>query len=902
MEPQELSVAELAPLAKRLAHDLAGLGPQQPTPVLIVDSPFAIQGLKMALAQQGWPGAERGQPLPWCGTLEQAFDRLIDQVSAGVGVGGSPEPRCEIAPPRSKSLRQAHLAQMLLDHRGLGASLGGSAQAALNLAEQWVDLFEGWEWLSQAGYSYSPTVGGQAIAAEIDTLKNLAQENRQSFDRVPWAAQHARRGAADATTIVWFCMGQSPSPREKAMAQVLFGVSPDDCRMYAPPAVSLEELTEERLRTTRFAPRANRRLIAAHNVEESAWAAAQAILQWRAQGLNDIGVVPLDRKAVRRLRALLDRAGEPFADRTGWSLDTTVAASAVKGLAELLCHRASTQSFLEWIHGPFVARAVRARYGMGSEERQALDAALRGFGRVAPIRLADLVNQGFLPVSAQALADLAHDQRSPLRDWCDRLQEALSQSGLEEVLSQDAAGQAILAALQGLRADGRADASAVSVTLWQAVLSELLSQSRFAEIARESAVRVCSLSSLMWRPPQALIIMGAESVRLPERPVPRFFEPHCLAEMGLVTAPEQRESELLSQFVEAWRSGYPIELIACSDKPDSEVEFSGWVELLTLGSSALIQRKTAVEVLSTRELHVDPVAFAPSLQATWTHELPAALSVSELQSLADCATQFYLQTLLQLKPVPALEETSPPSDLGSLLHLVLKAATHSQRSELEWAQWAEAEVDRILKTSFFQASHQQSIRLPMPSGFRESLRAEALAVVPPLAQWLAQRPQSMQVLTEHSVSRPLEQLGILIKGRIDRIEQTARGLQLIDFKTTAPEQLRRRVKTIGLDVQLPLYAWLLAPTSTVESAAYISLRRDAITAIPLSDSENDSLQSRIDDTISLLSSKLADLRAGRAIEPEGLHKDKTICERCRVRGICRRDDIAGVEESEEEAE
>ena len=102
-------------------------------------------------------------------------------------------------------------------------------------------------------------------------------------------------------------------------------------------------------------PQENRRLIAAQSIEESAWAAAQTILAWRAQGLDDIGVVALDRKAVRRLRALMERAGEALSDRSGWALDTTVAATAVVGLNDLLTRHAITQIVLEWIHSSFVA-------------------------------------------------------------------------------------------------------------------------------------------------------------------------------------------------------------------------------------------------------------------------------------------------------------------------------------------------------------------------------------------------------------------------------------------------------------------------------------------------------------------------------------------------------------------
>ena len=885
MIPQFFYPSPAQTLAGRVASALATLARQAVVaPILVVESPFAVQAIKQALSGADWPGRAQGAPLPWCGSLEQGFEALVSEAVSCT----APDTF-----PRALVVRRVQLAQQLLDHSGLSASLGGSAKAALGLAGQWVDIFEGWEWLDQ-GHTKIQSQGfhGQ-IGADIQTLRALQRENQQKDDRAFWAASVAPNRALYGKQEVWFCMGRTPSERELAIAKTLWGVHEGQIRIFA------LELPSELP-----APSATRQLISAHSLEQAAWSATQVILQWREQGLNDIGVVPLDRKVVRRLRALLDRAGEPFSDRSGWSLDTTVAATALAGLSDLLCGRGTTQSFLEWLNSPFVSRALQQRFEFGPAQREALDSAVRGFGRIAPLSLATLFNQDLLPQDLRALLPLCDDKRAALSQWSHRLLSALDVCGLEEELARDSAGQSVIAALQVLVADSLTHHELVAAPLWQATLAELLSQSRFAEPPSSAAVRVCSLSSLIWRLPKAVLVIGADAARLPQRVVPKFFEPQRLAEMGLQPEPEQLQADSFAQFVSAWAAPMPMTLIACSETPDAEVEFSGWIELLALSARDTVKRVNASDFVARRAVAFDKILGSADLQARPEDALPATLSVSSLQSLANCSLQFYLQTVQGLAPMQALEEDAAPSDLGSLLHLVLRGAVGPKSNEHEWQAWLENEIDRVLATPFFQKRRDKKVSLPIPQALRASLRAEAMAVVPALAGWLDRRGPSglaVTVLTEHPVSRVLEPFGITIKGQIDRIEKTEHGLQLIDFKTTNPTELKRRLKTIEDDVQLALYAWMLAP-QIIESATYVSIRREKIEEFSLASDSVDTLAQRVEATVALVTEKLRAIANGGLIQAEGMNKHKSICEHCSVRGICRRDDLLAVDSEEEDSE
>ncbi len=161
--------------------------------------------------------------------------------------------------------------------------------------------------------------------------------------------------------------------------------------------------------------------------------------------------------------------------------------------------------------------------------------------------LEDLLGPGLLPFSARHLQAQVSAQRLPAHRWATQLLVGIEHSGLELPLAQDPAGQTVLAALKGLAAQTHGDDCLITAALWRALLNAELNQARFIEPSGRAAVRVCSLSSLTWQLPQAVVVMGAQEGRLPERPVAQFFEPKRFAEMGLQIPPEELELQRLTR-------------------------------------------------------------------------------------------------------------------------------------------------------------------------------------------------------------------------------------------------------------------------------------------------------------------------------------------------------------------
>ena len=881
-------------LAQGVARGLSELPEEGASVALILDSPLAAQALKEALSKTGWPGRQRGAPMPWCGSLDEAFERFQTMAVSHRG----------LPPPRPTELRVLQLAQQLLDFRGISESLGGSSKAALELAGQWVEIFQAWEWIAASESRAAQELPGLAAGQDISILRDLQRANQTDADPAAWAMRTHRelrewieeqrsRHALGFEKSVWFCSGKTPSPPQLAQAKALWGVTDQEIQIWTiAPESSLAT---------------DRRLISSRSLEETALVCAQQLLEWRSTGLSSVGIVALDRRALRRVRAVLERAGESISDGYGWALDTTVVATAVMGLNDLLMGRTNTQGVLEWIHCPFVKTALEVHCSFGARERERADQAIRAFGRVVPIDLKSLVEQHLLPseimpqypaLPSARSTPPSNPARRTLGDWLEQLLDALDNLGLEEVLVCDAAGRSIMAMLQEFAAKAKADESLISAALWQSMLARELSRARYAEPSSDSVIRVMSLASILWRPPQAVMVLGADHSQLPERISPQFFEPVQLAEMGLQNPPEQLEAEAFAQFASVWSQPIPMTLIAQSETPDHPAEFSNWVRLLSLDGSGRVQQSEASSILMAQPLCVelDPQA-GRSAKTSWTAALPAQISVSAAQSLVHCGYQFFARSLLALQSPDDLRDDSPPTDLGSLIHLVLSKATDMQRDEGEWTRWLLQTIDQCLSTAFFAGHRKAALSAPMPESIRQRLKVEAQAMVPHLARWLSLRPITSQVKTEQPVSRTLRlESPCQLVGRIDRWEiqpkeSSAEGRHvLIDFKTSEPVGLKARVKPGNRDIQLALYAWLIGDEQTVQEAAYVSVRHDGIYDLGLAAVTGQPLDDLVVDTITRLEEDLQAIAEGKAIERSGLLADATICDQCSFRGVCRRDD------------
>jgi ATP-dependent helicase/nuclease subunit B len=166
-----------------------------------------------------------------------------------------------------------------------------------------------------------------------------------------------------------------------------------------------------------------------------------------------------------------------------------------------------------------------------------------------------------------------------------------------------------------------------------------------------------------------------------------------------------------------------------------------------------------------------------------------------------------------------------------------------------------------------------------------------LALLPSIAQWLSERPEG-RVQTERSVDRELPDVNIRIKGRIDRWETSSDGQAvLIDFKTTDPKTLEKRLREEDRDLQLAAYAWLMGSDQPVQDARYVALRRDGVTEVGLLSENSESVMDQAERHIAEVKRRLIALRDQSPIHRDGIEAAAEVCDYCAMRGVCRRDEI-----------
>ena len=87
----------------------------------------------------------------------------------------------------------------------------------------------------------------------------------------------------------------------------------------------------------------------------------------------------------RRVAAGLSAHGIFIDDLSGWSLDTTLAATAFDGWLDLLLHRITRDRFLGWVQSPLVIAALERTGLMQADAAEAIDRRLRrvSFRRVS---------------------------------------------------------------------------------------------------------------------------------------------------------------------------------------------------------------------------------------------------------------------------------------------------------------------------------------------------------------------------------------------------------------------------------------------------------------------------------------------------------------------------------------
>jgi ATP-dependent helicase/nuclease subunit B len=628
-------------------------------------------------------------------------------------------------------------------------------------------------------------------------------------------------------------------------------------------------------------------LFGASSLEQEARAADARVRTWLLAGRQRIAVVAQDRLAARRLRALLERAEVRVQDETGWTLSTVAAATVLMRLLDCVAGDFYHQDFLDLLKSPLVFGDLEP--GRRKATVYALERLVRARGVVGGLAAYRAAAEGS-PWGGDIrplLKRLEQAQRSLRRGtatvgaWLDRLGEALDLLGVGQRLAADAAGQQLLELLARKRREVGGAGPRVSSGEWRRWLERQLEADTFRDREVASPVILTHLAATRLRAFDAVVLLGCDAAHFPPPAEGGlFFNQGVRRQLGLPLRADELEQARQDLVGLLARSGEALVTWQRTVRGEENL-LSPWFELLdtlhrlAYGASlqdpswaALTAGVRPEEPLAPAGPVGVPAPAAPGL-------VPRRVSVSAYGSLVACPYQFFARHMLKLNELDEVREEMEKRDYGQVLHEILKSFHDAcPRVSGRRPEELEAELAAVSERHFaplLEANYLASAWL---------LRWRAL--IPAYLEWQRRREEQGWRYQEGEARReaelPAAPGGVVLHGRLDRVDRRDDAWAVLDYKTQAINGLRQRVKEPGEDVQLVAYALL---QGEVAQAAYLSLNKDrpAEAALP---GEPGALARQEQARFAGL---FGALLAGAGLPANG---GEAACARCEMQGLCRR--------------
>jgi len=652
----------------------------------------------------------------------------------------------------------------------------------------------------------------------------------------------------------------------------------------------------------------------ADGAEAEARAVELQIRCWLAEGGGHIGIVCESRRLARRVRALLERAGVPLDDASGWALATTSAAAALERWLECIEESFPHEALLDLLKSPFVfARHPRDAH-LSDVYRLEQDVILHGgIGRgLDRYRQEVAYRRARLPTDLQPAAErvtallerlegaaaplqpLLCGSRHPPAAFIAAIEESLAALEMAESLTADAAGARLLEELRLLGRAGEGGAYHLDWASFRAWFGRTLERFNFRPATTGTPVRLLSLEQSRLARFDALVLAGAEREHLPgSGGTSPFFNEAVRSALGLPGS-EQRLALRRDHFFRLLEAA-PQVLVTYRRQQDGEtVAASPWVESLRAFHQLAWGDEAEAEALAGMLRHPksEVVRGAPPLPPTARpaptvppERLPRTLSATAHQQLIDCPYRFFAAQCLGLTPPEALREALEKSDYGERVHRCLEAFHGSvpglpgpfgKRLTQETREEARALLEEISIRVFARDLEDNFLH----RGWLHRWQAR----IPDYLEWQMKRerqwhPEAVELRVERQEWRP----GLNLKGRLDRLDRSPAGIGVVDYKTG--RSAAQGDVEAGEAVQLPFYALLAEEycEAPVAEVAYLALDGERVRSpATLAGPQLAELSSEIGQRLAQL---FTEMEAGKPLPAWG---EAQVCRYCELEGICRR--------------
>jgi len=562
---------------------------------------------------------------------------------------------------------------------------------------------------------------------------------------------------------------------------------------------------------------------------------------WLNKKKQNIGVVTTDRKLVRRLRAVLEHANVSVNDAAGWALATTSAAVVVEWWLQLVEERYPAKLLLALANSPFfpvedrdlhekainvfekeIILALNLHSGLHRyrDAIEKIQARSKTIDQDVFDYLTILLDR--FETSAQLLAKLHSKKSYPLHRFINELLSSLKPIGIYTTLNNDDAGKQIIELFEDQIAHFKLIDNNMSWSESRRFMSRIFDQQNYKPPTSMNSVTFCSLEQSRLQRFDALVIASMDKNNFPGTTNDYvFFNEQVRTELNIPTWRDDH-ARLLHQFRSLLDCSENILITVQTENNGEKTTPSPWLEAIetfyhmayhhTLLNSDLeyfvAQDSTKVTQVSeipfpTQSVQPSPVLI-PELK-------PENISISQYQSLINCPYQYFTLSCLKLSQTNELKEELGKADFGSLVHHSIhafftdldylpgpfnsKVTTHN-RDE------AEAMLRQISEQAFPQSTDMES-----NDGFNNELWLQRwLNLIPKFIDWEIKRqtnytPQSHEAEKKLNINDASQ-----IHGRLDRVDMSADGFSIIDYKTGITPS--KKSIMAGEQVQLPMYALL----------------------------------------------------------------------------------------------
>lgn len=613
----------------------------------------------------------------------------------------------------------------------------------------------------------------------------------------------------------------------------------------------------------------------AEGPEDEAERAAACVLQHLAAGRVPVALAATDRALTRRIRAMLGVRGVAMRDETGWKLSTTRAAAHLLATLRACAWQASSDAVLDWLKNAPSADTATV---------SALEARLRASGATvwpATVPFAGADTAPGLAVLWQRIQTWRQSLQParPWLAWLQALRAVWVETGQWPLLADDAAGQAVLAALrlaEGADADWAVLPQAerrMGLAEFTAWVTDVLEAASFKpEPPDDAQVVAMPLAQLLAQDFAAAVLPGCDETHLPASPEPPGHW-HSAQRVGL-GLPTRDTLEAAQRA--AWQQALALPCVdvlwRTCDAAGEPLVSSPLVQQLQLHLADAADAPTLAMGSDPRVLRaIMPSPVRPPQPQAQTLPLDR-LSASAYEDLRRCPYRFFALRQLGLREAEELATELGKRDFGTWLHAVLDQFHTAQAADP--LPPGEARVQRI-----DAMAEAQTQAMALAEGEFLPFAASWPGVRDGYLDWLSEHEASGArfVSAEAVASLPLP--GVTLVGRLDRVDRYEDQPLVLDYKTENLQKTKDRVKVPTEDTQLLFYAALL-PDDTLQ-AAYVNVGDRSTESV----CQTEVVAART----ALVEGIVADVAAmAQGARLPALGEGRS-CDHCAARGLCRKD-------------